>query len=150
MQVKDLMSRNVITVKSTLEVHKLAELFVKKDISGAPVVDENGSFLGIVLEESLVFQNKRVHLPTFINLSGGILTFGTHRFQEELKKIAGSKVADIMEKNVLTLSPQTSLEDAATTMIEKNVYYFPVLEDGRLVGVITKKDIVRAIAKGKL
>ncbi len=150
MLVKDLMTKNVVAVKPSMDVHQLAELFMKKDISGAPVVDEEGKFLGVVLEESLVFQNKNVHLPTFVNLAGAILSFGAHRFEEELKKITGSKVSDIMETKALTLSPETPIEDVATMMIEKNIHYFPVLEKGALVGVITKKDIVRGIAEGKL
>jgi len=55
-----------------------------------------------------------------------------------------------METKALTISPETPIEDVATTMIEKNIHYFPVLEKGVLVGVITKKDIVRGIAEGKL
>lgn len=150
MQVKDIMTKHVITVKPTMDVHKLAELFVKENISGAPVVDGAGRYLGVVLEEGLIFQDKKVHLPTFINLSIGYLTLGTHQFEEEIKKIAGSKVADIMEKDVVTVSPQVSVTDLATQMIEENVHYFPVLEADRLVGVVTKRDIVRSIAKGMI
>lgn len=150
MQVKDIMTKNIITVKPMMDVHKLAELFVKENISGAPVVDESGAYLGIVLEEGLIFQDKRVHLPTFVNLAVGYLMLGTHQFEKEIKKIAGSKVADIMEKEVVTVSPQVLVTDLATQMIEENIHYFPVLEGDRLVGVVTKKDIVRSIAKGMI
>lgn len=150
MLVKDIMTKNIITVKPMMDVHKLAELFVKENISGAPVVDESGAYLGIVLEEGLIFQDKRVHLPTFVNLSVGYLTLGTHQFEEEIKKIAGSKVCDIMEKDAVTIGPQVSVSDLATRMVEDNIHYCPVLDDGVLVGVVTKKDIVRSIAKGMI
>ena len=150
MQVKEIMTREVITVRPFMEIRKLAELFVKEDISGAPVVDDEGNLLGIVLEESLIFQDKRVHLPTFINLSIGFLTLGTHKFEEEIKKIVGNKVEDIMEKEVITISADTDVEEVATRIVEEGVHYFPVVENKKLVGVVTKKDIVRAIARGKL
>lgn len=148
MLVKDIMTKNVITVSPEMDIHKLAELFVKKNISGAPVVDKGGKLLGVVKEEGVIFQDKKVHLPTFINLSLGYLTLGTERYNEEIKKITASKVDSIMEKSIVTISPDTEIEDVATLMIEKEVYYFPVVDKDKLVGVITKKDIVRAIARG--
>ena len=71
------------------------------------------------------------------------------RARDEIKKIAASSVKDIMEKNPLTVNPDMSIEDAATLMLEKGVFYLPVLEGSQLVGVVTKKDIVRAIARLK-
>ena len=149
MLIKDIMTKNVVTVSSEMEIHKLAELFMKKNISGAPVVDKNGKLLGVVKEEGVIFQDKKVHLPTFINLSFGFLTLGTERYNEEIKKITASKVSSIMEKNIATINPNIDIEDAATLMIEKEIYYLPVVDKDKLVGVITKKDIVRAIAKEK-
>lgn len=149
MLVKDIMTKNVITVNPEMKIHKLAELFIDKNISGAPVVDKGGKLLGVVKEEGVIFQDKKVHLPTFINLSFGFLTLGTGRYNEEIKKITASEVSSIMEKDIVTIDPNTEIEDAATLMIEKEIYYLPVVDKDKLVGVITKKDIVRAIAKEK-
>ena len=150
MLIKDIMTKNVVTVSPEMDIHRLAELFMKKNISGAPVVDESGKLLGIVKEEGVIFQDKKVHLPTFINLSFGFLTLGTDRYNEEIRKITASKVSSIMEKDIVTISPNTEIEDAATLMIEKEIYYLPVVDKDKLVGVITKKDVVRAIAKEKV
>ena len=141
------MTKEVLTVKPTTSVHELAELLVKKNISGAPVVDDEGKLLGIAKEEGVIFQDKKVHLPTFLHISLGFLTLGIKRLEEEIKKITASSVADIMEKDVITILPDSNIEDVATTMIEKEAYYCPVVEEGKLVGVITKKDIVRSIAR---
>lgn len=149
MLIKDIMAKNVITVNPEMDIHELAKLFMSKNISGAPVVDKGGKLLGVVKEEGVIFQDKKVHLPTFINLSFGFLALGTKRYDEEIKKITASKVSSIMEKDTLTITPETDIEDAATLMIEKDVYYLPVLDNDKVAGVITKKDIVRAIAKGK-
>ena len=147
MLVKDIMTSDVITVTPTAGIHELAALFVQNNISGAPVVDEKGVFLGIVLEEGLIFHDKRVHVPSFMHIAMGFLTFGIKRFEEEIAKITAATVSQLMEEQALTLSPTLSVEEAATLMIEKAMYYCPVLEGRRLLGVVTKKDIVRAIAR---
>jgi len=147
MQIKDIMTKNPITVTMATNVHLLAELFVEKNISGAPVIDDNGALLGIVQEEGVIFQDKKVHLPTFLHISLGFLTLGVKQYQEEIKKVTATKASDILEKDIVILSPEMSVEDAATIMIEKASYYCPVVDEEKLVGVITKKDIVRSIAR---
>jgi CBS domain-containing protein len=146
MLIKDIMTKDPVTVNPQMSVHALAELLVKKNISGAPVVDASGKLIGLVREEGVIFQDKKVHLPTFISLSVGFLTLGAKQYSEEVKKITASSVEDIMETDIITVSVDMTLEDAATTMIEKGMYYLPVLNGTALVGVITKRDIVRAIA----
>ena len=147
MQVKDIMTKNPVAVTSATDVHTLAELLIEKNISGAPVVDNNGVLLGIVQEEGVIFQDKKVHLPTFLHISLGFLTLGLKQYEEEIRKVTATKVVDILEKDIVILSPEMSVEDAATAMIEKASYYCPVVEAEKLVGVITKKDIVRSIAR---
>jgi CBS domain-containing protein len=149
MLVKDIMTKKVITVNPTMNIRTLAQLLVKKNISGAPVVDKKGNLLGIVREEGVMFQDKKVHLPTFVTLFGGFLSFGTKRFEEEVKKIVASRASDIMEKDIVTISRDAKVEDVATLMIEKGSFYVAVVDKEKLIGVVTKKDIVRAIARGK-
>jgi len=146
MLIKDIMTKDPVTVNPQMSVHALAELLVKRNISGAPVVDASGKLIGLVREEGVIFQDKKVHLPTFISLSVGFLTLGAKQYSEEVKKITASSVEDIMETDIITVSVDMTLEDAATTMIEKGMYYLPVLDGTVLAGVITKRDIVRAIA----
>jgi len=147
MQIKDVMTKDIVTVKTSTSVHRLAELLLERNISGAPVVDDDGNLIGIVQEEGVIFQDKKVHLPTFMHISVGFLTLGLKRFEEEIKKIVASTAGEIMKKDILTVSPDMTVEDAATTMIERKTYYCPVVEGKKLVGVITKRDIVRAIAQ---
>lgn len=149
MKVKQIMTKKVITVGPDMAVRKFAELLIKKGISGAPVV-EKGRLLGVVLEEGLILQDKKVHLPTLVNILNGVFAIGEKRFETEMKKIAALTVAGIMEEKTMTLSPETPVEEVATVIIEKGIHYFPVLNKGKLVGVVTKKDIVRAIAQKKI
>jgi CBS domain-containing protein len=150
MRSKEIMTRNILTVKQDMDVHKLAEFFIEKNISGAPVTDENGKFLGVVLEDAIIFKDTKIHLPTFVYFLSGFFTVGEKKFEDELKKISATTVSGIMESKPVTISPETPVEDVATMMIDKGIHYFPVLENSKLVGIVTKKDIVRAIAKQAL
>lgn len=150
MEVQELMTRVLITVKQGMDLTSFARLLVEKDISGAPVVDDNGKFLGIALEEGLVLKDKKIHLPTFIYFFTGFFTFGEHRFEEEIKKMAAITVEGIMDRNPVALSLNTQVEEVATLMVEKGIHYFPVLDKGDIVGVITRKDVVRAIAQNRM
>jgi CBS domain-containing protein len=148
--VADIMTRDVQTVKPSMEVPDLAKFFVEKGFSGAPVVDDSGKFLGLVLEENLIVKDMKVHLPTvFVLLSGGI-TFGEKRFENEMKMVMASTVEGLMTKPAVVLKPSVPVEDVATIIVDRHVSYFPVVEGGTLVGVVTKKDIVRAIMQKKI
>jgi CBS domain-containing protein len=147
MLVEEIMTKNPVSVSPETEIHELADLFVKRGISGAPVVDASGEFLGVVLEEGLIFHDKKVHLPSFVHIAMGFLTLGVKRFEDEVNKITAVRVSQIMERDCLSLSSKMTIEEAATNMIEKSFYYCPVVDNKKIVGIVTKKDIVRAIAE---
>ena len=149
LKAKDIMTKKVTTVKPNMSLRELAKLLIKKNICGAPVIAPGGKLLGVVSEEGVIFQDKKVHLPTFINVAMGFLTLDTKKFQEDIKKITATKVSEVMEKDMAVLSPDTDISEIATLMIEKDTSYCPVLKGKKLVGVVTKRDIVRSIAKGK-
>lgn len=150
MNVGEIMTKNVVTVPPDMGVQQLAALFVEKDISGAPVVDQSGKLLGIVLEEGLILQDKKIHLPTLVTVLSGVFAFGENRFDSEMKKMGAITVSGIMEDTMTAISSSTPVEEVATMVIEKGVHYFPVVDNGKLEGVVTKKDIVRAIAQKKI
>jgi len=93
---------------------------------------DKGELVGIVLEEGLILQDKKVHLPTFILFLTGVFAFGEKKFEAEMKKIASLTVAGIMEENMTALSPDTRVEEAATMIVEKGLHYFPVVDGGKL------------------
>jgi CBS-domain-containing membrane protein len=68
LKAKDIMNRNVVTVTKDTSVEELGRLFIEKNISGAPVLDEENNIFGIVTENDLINQNKRIHIPTMLRL----------------------------------------------------------------------------------
>jgi predicted transcriptional regulator len=150
LKAQDIMSREVITVNENATVRELATLLLSRNISGAPVVDADGKVIGVVTESDLIFQNKKVHLPTAVAILDAFLFLERpEKMEKELKKIAGSKVGDICSHDLVSVGPETDLEELATLMAEKKIHTLPVLEDGQLVGVIGKSDIIRTIAQGQ-
>lgn len=146
---QNIMTSEVITVKENATVRELAALLLTNNISGAPVVDDSGKVIGVVTESDLIFQNKKVHLPTaFAILDAFVFLERPEKMELELKKIAGSKVGDICSRKLISVGPETELEELATLMAEKKIHTLPVMSEGRLVGVIGKSDIIRTIAQG--
>ena len=146
---RDIMTKEVVTVTPQTGVRELAALLLARNISGAPVVDEAGKVLGVVTESDLVFRNKKVHLPTAVAiLDAFVFLESPGKMEQELKKMAGSKVGDICSQRLISVRPDTELEELATLMAEQQVHTLPVLEGEQLVGVIGKADIIRTIAQG--
>ena len=146
MKVAELMTRLVITVRDNAPVADVARTILTHNISGVPVVDHNGRLVGIITEGDLVVQNANVHFPTFLQiLDARIYLTNTRQFEEELRRALGTIATDIMTRDVLTVRSDSDVSDAATVMADKRVNSLPVLDDHRLVGMITRRDIIRHI-----
>ncbi len=146
-KVKDIMSKDVKTVSPDSSVEDVAKILSENDMSGLPVV-ENEKLVGIISESDLIVQDKKLHFPDYINVIGGIIYLESYKnFKKEFKKFTASKVKDLMSKKIITVSPDDTVQDAATIMSEEDVNRLPVLEDGKLVGIITRGDIVRNLAR---
>jgi CBS domain-containing protein len=147
--VREIMTTNVITAKPDTTVGELADILAKNKISGVPVVDNQGRVLGMASEADIILQDADLHFPYYIQfLESVIYLQSVHKFEERFRKSIGSKVSEVMSEEVNTVSPDTTVRQAATMMAECEVNRLPVTdEDGRLVGIVTRGDIVRAIAE---
>jgi CBS-domain-containing membrane protein len=144
---KDIMSKSVITVKKETPISELSDLFISYNVNGLPVVDDDGKVIGIVTQGDLIEQNKNLHIPTVITLFDAVLFLESEKkFEADIKKLAGNKVEDIYSANAITVSVDTELGDIATIMAEKDVHTLPVLDDGKLAGIIGKLDLIRGMA----
>ena len=149
LKAKDIMSPNPITVLLETEVGKAARLLFEKHINGVPVVDEKGKLKGILCQSDLIAQQKKLSLPSVFTLLDSFIPLKSMKlFEREVQKIAASTAADAMTPNPITVGPEATLEDVATLMVEKNFHTIPVVEAGRLVGVIGKEDILRTLMRG--
>lgn len=145
-KVADVMTRDVITVTPDTPLRELASILSEKHINGVPVVDEKGNVLGVVCESDLVNQNKPLHIPTvFVILDSVIPLENPWRLQKEFKRLAATTVRDIYSRPAVSVDPETDLSEVAQIMSKGKVYTLPVLEGGKLVGVVGKADVIRSL-----
>ena len=145
---KDIMTKDVITVKPDTSIEELASLLVEHRISGAPVVDDSGNLYGIVTENDLISRSKRLHIPTVVSfLDAAIYLESSKKFEQEVKRLTATKVSEICMRKVVTISEDTTIMDIATTMDEKKVYLLPVVRNGKVLGIVGKRDMVKAAAR---
>ena len=149
--VREIMTTAVVTAKPETTVRELADILAKNKISGVPVVDDEGRVLGMVSEADIILQDADLHFPYYIQfLESVIYLQSVHKFEERFRKQIGSKVSEIMTEEVVSATPQETVREVATLMADRNVNRLPVTENGRLVGIVTRGDIVRAIAQQKV
>ncbi len=145
---KDIMTRDVITVMPNTSIENLSKLLVEHAISGVPVIDDADTLIGIVTENDLINQNKRLHIPTVVSfLDAAIYLESSKKFEEEVKRLAATMVADICVRDVVTITEDTTVQDIASIMSEKKVHLLPVVEGTKVVGIVGKRDVVKAMAR---
>ena len=145
---RDIMTRKVVTLTQEQTVTEAAKMLSKNRIGGAPVLDNEGKVIGIVSESDLIIQDVKLHFPNYVQFLDSYIYLGSlARFESTLKKAVAAKVKDIMTTEVTTTIPEASVGDIATLMVRQNVSLLPVLKDSRLVGIISKGDIVRSLGR---
>jgi len=145
---KDIMTKDVVTVKPDTSIEELSTLLVSNEISGAPVVDADGAIVGMITENDLISRNKRLHIPTVVSFLDAVIYLeSSKKFADDVKRLTATKVGDICAKKVVTITEDTTLTDIATIMSEKNVHLLPVVRSGKVVGIVGKRDVVKAVAQ---
>ena len=146
-KAKDIMQTDVRTVKEDMKVDELGRIFVDRSVSGLPVVDDDGSLVGMVTENDLISQNKSLHIPTVFRLFDAIIPLEVPGvLEKEIKKITGTTVGDICTRKPIVLTEESTLEEIATIMSEKQAHHLPVLKDGELVGMVDQHDVIKGLA----
>ena len=146
LKVKDIMTREVISVTPDTEILKAARLLLEKRINGLPVVDEAGQLVGLLCQSDLVAQQKRIPLPSLFTLLEGFVPLTSmKRIDKEVEKIAAVTVSQAMTPDPVTVGPQTPIEEVAALMADKKYHTLPVIEDGQLVGIVGKEDVLRTL-----
>ena len=143
---KDIMTREPITVSPDTEIARAASLLLEKGINGVPVVDKKEELVGIICQSDLIAQQKKFPLPSIFTLLDGFIPLNSMKhFETEVQKIAATTVADAMTPNPVTVQTDTSIEDLASLIVDKNFHTLPVVDEGKLVGVVGKEDILRTL-----
>ena len=150
--VRDYMDADPVTVPPDASVEEVARTMGERELYGLPVVDEDGRVLGIVTENDLVIGDEEgdLHIPHYVELFGGLVFLEPlRRFEQRLKKAVAATAEEMMTADPKTVAPDDDVHAAAHVIVETGHNRVPVVEEGRLVGVISRADIVRALASGQ-
>lgn len=146
MIAKDIMSTNVVTIKKDLTIEQIAKVLTEKNISGVPVVDENDKIIGIVTKKDLIYKDLEPRFPSYIEVLGGIFFInGVKHYEEELKKLVATKAEDIMTNKVVTITEDEDVKTIAELMVEKSINRLPVVKDGKIIGIVSRGDLVKSL-----
>ena len=148
-KAKDIMTHAPFTVGPDEEVAQAARIMLDKRVNGLPVVDKDGKLIGVLCQSDLIMQQKTINLPSVFTLLDGFIPLSSTRgLEKEMQKIAALTVGRAMTPNPKAVDPETDLEEIATLMIRKKFHTLPVVDKGRLVGIIGKEDVLRTILPG--
>jgi CBS domain-containing protein len=147
--VRDIMERDPATVRPEDKIEDVIRVLRQNELPGVPVVDGDGRCVGIVTEADLVVPDEQgdLHLPHYFELFGGVVFLEPlHRFEDRLRKAFASTAKDMMTANPDAVAPDASVQEAARRIHDSGHNRLPVVEDGRLVGVVTRVDVLGALA----
>ena len=148
LKAKDIMTKVLITVPPDMEIVEAAKILLEKGINGIPVMDGE-ELVGILCQSDLIAQQKKLPIPSFFTLLDGFIPLkSTKHFEKALQKMAATTVADAMTPDPVTIDPEAAIEDIASLMVDKKFHTIPVVDQGKLVGIIGKKDILKSLTNG--
>ena len=147
MHAADVMTRNVITVDSSATVQDVAGLLSERGISGAPVVDDSGQLVGIISEGDLLRRTEigTTNPPGSVRRSWWLEDVATARARDYVKS-HGRTIRDIMTRDVVTVTDDTDLSEIARLLETNRIKRVPVLHDGKIVGIVSRSNLVRALS----
>jgi len=151
MLAKDIMKREVYVLKKGDTVESAIAKLMEYNISGMPVVDDNNQLVGILTETDIVTKSKKLDVPNYF--PSFFPLFDTKKYldkvnnlDEKMKEMINSKVEDVMTEEVFSVEEDVALEEIVKLMATKGVHRIPVVAEGKVVGIITQKDIIKAYA----
>jgi len=149
MLASDIMTSSIITVSSETLVSDAAQMMLNHNVSCLPVVDNNESVIGILTHTDFGLNHK------LIGSSGKIfMVLGTYATPDNFEKVTedllSQKVGDVMSKNPITIDDNKSIADVISSMINNKVNRLPVLKKGKLIGIISRHDLLKVLVNKSL
>ena len=149
--VRDIMEIDVPPVYPDDPIEQVVHTLRDHELPGVPVINEGGRCVGIITEADLILAGEKedLHLPHYIELFGGIVFLESmKKFEERLRKAIGATATDVMTPDPITISPDASVAEAAQVIARHKHNRLPVVEHGRMIGVVTRIDVLDALTTG--
>jgi CBS domain-containing protein len=145
MNVSEVMTADMPLVSPTDPVARVATLMLDSHLSALPVSDATNTLQGMVYAGGLVARHARVHAPLYFGLLGTAVFWPRPHEDEEVRHALAVTASDLMDTDFQTVGPNDSVEDAATILVDDDVPAVPVVENGKVVGMVTERDMLRLL-----
>lgn len=150
MKVSKILTHDVVTISPEATVQEIARLMIKHNLNGLPVI-ENDKLIGIVTEGDIIMKKAKLHLPNYIQLLDSFLYLGNpDEVEIDLKKILATKAKEIMTTNPVTIKLDSTVEELADIMHENHTNPIPVMDEDKMVGIVSRSDLIALIAEQNL
>lgn len=145
MKVRDIMTKEVLSLSPSTKIVEAAEIMLSKRVGGLPVVDENQHIVGILTEGDFI--GKNIEIPHGLRTIPELLGHWMHgsTVEEILDESKNTPVSEVMSKPVVFLNPDVGLTEAVNTMLRQGHTRMPVVEGQKLVGIVSRRDILKAM-----
>ena len=150
LSVREVMDPDPAFVYDTDTTERVLEVLREHELSGVPVVNAGGRCVGIITERDLIIsgENEDLHLPHYFQLFGGIVFVERFsHFEDRLRKAVASTAGDLMTEDPITVEPDATVDEAAHLIASRKHNRLPVIEHGRLVGVVTRVDVLEGLTR---
>ena len=139
MRAKDIMTTSVVTISPEVEIAEAARILLENRISAVPVVDKAGSIQGMLSEGDLM---RRAECGSHRSWWLSLLADKTRIYERD----RGTRAKDVMTREVVSIDPETTISDVARILESKGIKRVPVIHNGRLVGIVSRADVLRGLA----
>lgn len=148
MKARDIMSNDVVTVTPSMDLERLLVLFREQRITGAPVVDDERRLVGIVSKDDVLYRRERREeqsgpLDVEQLFRGGFAALGGEARRART-------VSEVMTRDVVAAAPDDPVQEVCRRLWERRIHRLPIVESGRLVGLVSVLDVCRAVAEERL
>lgn len=146
LKAENIMTTEVISVAPQTGLKELAALFQEHNVSSMPVINDQDDLFGIITTTDLIDCDKTLHIPTVVSIFDWVLYLESEKdFEEQVRRISAQTVAEICTTDVITCTAETPVSEVAELMVQNKVHLVPVVDNSKVIGVIARLDIIRAI-----
>lgn len=142
-KVSDIMNKNIVVIKKDTGLDEIINIMKTNKIGKLPVVGEEGEVIGVVTRDDILVREEKLPMPPVLAFWEVLITLPTNKeFENKIKKMSSYKAEDLISNEYCVSTLDEKLIDVITEMLEKKYEYSLVIEDNKLVGIITKSDLI--------
>lgn len=146
LKARDIMNTEPPYCALDASIQDISRRFAEEKISGMLVVDGDKRLLGVITESDLIDQQAKLHLPTAMAVFDMVIPLGEEKFEQELSRMQAMMAENLMSMDVRTVDVDADLAEIASLMGEVDIHHLPVLEEGSVAGLISRREIIQALA----